>query len=311
MDIINYFNRNPDKTIETMLSRVFFFGDKVYKIYKWEKAFYGDLSESGYRKKFIAEDFFWNNTMCPDIYTKLLPLKYVNEKWQEVSSEDADEFVIMMNKLKNQETFTDFAEKEPNFDVLKNLVEKIVMNQRKIADFQKEELSVLLGQDLKEIEKQEIEDLRDWAYMAQSRIPKEKTDAVVRKLFSIIELPEYQNWCGKAVKSACIDANGDNIIIDSGNVLFIDVLPPKPNWKVEDEVYNIGRMAADLSALSGKEEYAEFLYDAYAKLTNIEVPKIVRDLYEIEGAMIQAAYRAILNQREREKKYLDFVEKRI
>ena len=165
---------NPDKTIETLLSKIFFFGKKVLKLYKWDKAFYGDLSDIDFRKQFIAEDFFWNNIACPEIYTKLLALKYNNGKWQESSIEQADDLCIVMNKLKSQESFTDFAEKDISFNVLEKLVSNIIQKQRKTMELRKKELSGLLSQNLKDIEKQEIEDLRDWAYMAADLLPKEK-----------------------------------------------------------------------------------------------------------------------------------------
>lgn len=173
-------------------------------------------------------------------------------------------------------------------------------------------MSSLFNQDLKDIEKKAIEDLRSWAYMAKEQLPKEKTDYVVEKLLSVLNLPEYCDWRGKAKKSACIDGNGDNIIItQSGEILFIDILPPKFNWRVEDEVFNLARATADVSVLTGNTSQADVLYKSYEKLTGLEIPPVIRKLYEIRGAMIQVAYRIILNQPSRAKKYLDFVEQQI
>lgn len=320
MNLINDFEQNKvldfnnlDKTIETLLSKVFFFRNTVCKIYKWKKAFYGDLSDINFRKEFISEDFFWNNIMSPDIYIKLLFLKYNNGQWEESSIENADDLCIVMNRLKSEETLTDFAEsKKITPDILEKFANTIINKQRKITEFRKKELSSLFNQDLKDIEKKAIEDLRSWAYMAKEQLPKEKTDYVVEKLLSVLNLPEYCDWRGKAKKSACIDGNGDNIIItQSGEILFIDILPPKFNWRVEDEVFNLARATADVSVLTGNTSQADVLYKSYEKLTGLEIPPVIRKLYEIRGAMIQVAYRIILNQPSRAKKYLDFVEQQI
>ncbi len=317
MNLINDFEsnkvlgfKNPDKIIETLLSKIFFFGDTVCKIYKWQSAFYGDLSDANFRKQFVAEDFFWNNIMSPDIYKKLLPLKYDNGEWKESLIENADDLCIVMNKLKNEETLTDFIESgRMNSDVARNFVSAIVQKQRDITDFRRKELSALLAKNLDDIERQEIEDLRSWAYMAKDKLPKEKTDYVVSKLLSILDLPEYNDWREKAHKSACIDGNGDNIIIALDKILFIDILPPKFNWRVKDEALNISRIAADISALTGNVSLVGNLYDIYEQFTGLRIPLVVRKLYETRGAMIQAAYRFILNQDSRAEKYLNFAER--
>ena len=35
----------PERIIETLISKLFFFGDDVYKVYKYNKAFFGDFSD--------------------------------------------------------------------------------------------------------------------------------------------------------------------------------------------------------------------------------------------------------------------------
>jgi aminoglycoside phosphotransferase family enzyme len=293
--------KNADKVIETLLSKIFFFGDKVYKFYKWQKAFYGDLSDINFRKEFITEDFFWNNIMSPEIYKELLFCKNEN---------GIDDLCIAMNRLKNEETLTDFIEKgKINNDILKNFVNIIIEKERKITDFRQKEFSILLVKNLGDIEKEEIEDLRNWCYMAESKLPREKTDLIISRLLAVLELEEYKDWAKIAHKSACVDGNGDNIIIaPTGGIQFIDILSPKFNWRVKDEVFNLSRIAADISALTGNISLSSNLYDDYEELTGLRVGETVRKLYETRGAMIQVAYRIILNQNNRAEKYLNFVE---
>lgn len=302
----------PDKIIETLVSKIFFFGEKVVKIYKWKKEFFGDLSDPEFRRNFVFEDFFWNNAMSPEIYLELLPLKDEGRKWIKVDAEDADDFCIIMSKLQNNKTLTDLAESgKLNPDVLKEIAKAVVFKQREIMKAREEELAPMLEKDLKELEREVLEDLRQWSYMATNHISKEKTDYIVGKLLSILNNPEYISWIVQTKKSALIDANGDNIIVgQDGKFQFIDILPPKFNWRVEDETANIGRIAADVSVFMG-EDAAEILYQTFSKITDLEVPPVVKILYETRNAMIQAPYRFILNQPDRAKKYLDFVENKI
>lgn len=291
--------KKADRIVETLLSRIFFFGEKVYKFYKWKKAFYGDLSDANFRKQFIKEDFFWNNVMSPEIYKKLAILK--NEDGRE-------DLCIMMNKLKSQKNLIDCVESsELTFDILKKFVADIIKKQREIASLRKEELTILLTKDLKNIEVEAIKDLRSWDYMAKE-LPKQKIDQIAEKLLAILRSPEYSEWRKVAKKSACIDGNGDNFIIENGEIVFIDILPPKYNWRVEDEVFNLGRAVADIRALGGNPKLAEAIYESYEKITGLKAPEAVKKLYEIRGAMIQVAYRYLLNQPQRAEKYLRFAE---
>jgi len=284
--------------IETMLSKLFFSGGKVYKFYKWEKAFYGDLSEAGFREKFIREDFFWNNIMSPGVYKRLEVLK--NEKGE-------DDLCIIMNKFENSLTFTDYIEnKNLTQGNLKDFVKNIILKQREITAIKKNELGNFLSEDLKHIETGAIEDMKSWCLMSKD-IKENKINFVAEKLADILETDEYHKWNNVARKSACIDGNGDNFIIEGGKILFIDIMPPKENWRVKDEVFNLARTAADIRALNGNNFLADSVYSEYAKITGIEVPEITRRLYETRAAMIQTAYGYILNQKDRAEKYNSWV----
>jgi aminoglycoside phosphotransferase family enzyme len=294
--------KKADKVIETLLSRIFFFGEKVFKFYKWQNAFYGNLADETFRKQFIAEDFYWNNAMSPEVYKEMILLK--NESGKE-------DFCIVMQRLNNLETFTDFAEKKkltPN--LLNNFVELLILKQRKIAEDKKSELQPLLSRALKEIEVGEIEDFRSLGYMAKDFIPTTTTDRFADKLLLMLDSDEYRKWAEIAKKSACIDGNGDNIILNN-NISFIDILPPKYNWRVKDEAMNLCRASADIQALGENKGLADGIYAKYAELSGLNLPPLIRKLYEIRGAMIQAAYRNIIKQKERGDKYLAFAKREI
>lgn len=289
-----------DNIIETLLSKIYFFGSKVYKFYKWKEAFYGDLSNPDFRRKFIEEDFLWNRIMSPDIYKELTVLKNENGK---------EDLCIIMEKLKGNKNFINCVEENNlSSEILKNFSKNLFENQRKITDLKNNELSGFLSEDLKKIEIREIEDLKNWCYMAEENLPRETTDEFAKKLFQVLETPDYLNWRKAARKSACIDGNGDNFIFQDGEIIFIDILPPKMDWRVKDEIFNLSRAVADIRALGENKSLADEIYKNYEEMAGVRVPEKIKMLYETRGALIQAAYRYILNQPKRAERYLNFAE---
>lgn len=62
--------------IETVMSHVFLFPERVYKIYKgdneWFNKNFNDLSDRRKRFEFSKNDFHWNQMLCPEVYVGIL-----------------------------------------------------------------------------------------------------------------------------------------------------------------------------------------------------------------------------------------------
>ena len=124
-NLVEDFNTfSPDKVIETIVSKIFFYGDKVYKIYKYEKFFFGDFSNQDFRKKFYEEDFYWNNTMAPHVYSALWGVKKNFNKYKLTDLSGAEDFFIEMKKFNDDKNLTNLLLKKKISD--DNLV-KIVL----------------------------------------------------------------------------------------------------------------------------------------------------------------------------------------
>ena len=95
-----------ERRIETIFSKLFFFSDKVIKIYKYSDNYYGQFSDINFRKEFYAEDFSWNHTMAPDIYLSLNPYKLTDGKWAPASQDEAEDFYIVMKRIDDKSNVT-------------------------------------------------------------------------------------------------------------------------------------------------------------------------------------------------------------
>ncbi len=301
----------PDRTIETLLSKLFFFGDRVYKIYKWNKAFYGDLSDLSFRREYIHEDFFWNAEISPDIYLKLLCVKQENGDWKEVASEAAEDFCIVMKTTEADQTMTVLAENgQLGSNMLEMAVQKMIPRARTITEKRRDVLAPFLNLSLKDTLQQELQDLREWAYMGHEFISHAETDQIIDTTLKASLPISYFND-DQATKMASIDGNPDNVLIlRSGEVKLIDIMPPKLNWRVADEFFNICRYGAEVSIFMG-EEAAKPLYETYFKMIGKRLPDEVRRIYELRAAFIQVPYRFVIGQKARAEKSLAFVKKRL
>lgn len=105
-NLIESFNKPADKIIETIVSRLYFYGDKVYKVYKYEKFFFGDFGSPDFRKKFYREDFLWNHIMAPHVYSALRGVIKTGDKYEIAKLSGADDFFIEMKKFDDNKNLT-------------------------------------------------------------------------------------------------------------------------------------------------------------------------------------------------------------
>lgn len=113
---VDGFDNQTDGSIETLISKLFFFGDRVVKAYKWKRTFFGDFENKDFRQDYYEEDFFWNQKMAPEIYLELKSVKKIGQKYVNANKE-ADDHYILMERIDNKKNLTNL------------LTEKAVTNQ--------------------------------------------------------------------------------------------------------------------------------------------------------------------------------------
>ena len=148
MDLINCLENNcfgvPDSKIDTLLSTLYFFNEKVIKIYKHKKAFYGDLSDSDFRRDFYIEDFTWNNTLSPDLYLRLVGVVIENNIPVEVSHGSATDFYIEMKKIDSSKNITNLLDKNKiTSEDLESITSYMIKKIRVLTSEKKEKMKDL------------------------------------------------------------------------------------------------------------------------------------------------------------------------
>ncbi|RJQ32335.1 hypothetical protein C4572_01285 [Candidatus Parcubacteria bacterium] len=296
---------HPDKVVETLLSKLFFFGDKVYKVYKKEENSISKLDRAG-RIEFYRQDFYWNNRMSPEIYIKLQPLKENNGLFLNTSFEEADDFYILMNKIDDSQNLTTLLGKGGMQDEqIRKVVREMGNRLKAISRENGEEIEDILQTGWREFNNRNIEAL-EWIYEASPALPFETSRRVISFLQDIVDKEEYFSFKRCPRPSAAIDNQSDNILLLNDNVCFIDIYPPKKIWRARDDLFVLARLATDVAVL-GNKEMSEMVYDEYRNIAPAW-PSQVTDIYEIESALIKTAYYFIIKKAGLAERYLSFIE---
>ena len=300
----------PDKVIETLLSKIFFFETKVIKVYKHKEAFYGNLADFAFRKEFYSEDFFWNHSMALDIYLKLVGVKAKGAGFDVADLDTADDFYIEMAKIDSSKNLTNlWAANKVSVSDMENVTRFLVEKLRSLTKERKAKLKHLFNLGWYKLQNDDFEDLRQWLYMAEDKILKKDVDAMIDLLKDKASKEPYFINYNPTFLSVAIDNNCDNLLILNGKPSSIDTMTPKDNWKVSDEYFNVARVAVDAYVL-GNKELGDVVYRTYYQYRS-EPSKTTTLINEIRSSLIQWPYRHILGQHEMAEKYKTFTLQKI
>ncbi|MDP2741418.1 MAG: hypothetical protein Q8O66_01875 [bacterium] len=303
-------NKTPDKIIETIISRLYFYGDSVYKVYKYGKFFFGDFGSPDFRKNFYKEDFYWNNIMAPDIYLNLKGTAAVNDEHKITELSVAEDFFIEMKKFDDNKNLTNLLlQKQISENDIKKIISEMVTRIKEITENKKSDPTYNFNQKLIDINLADLESDANLLHLIPSFISAEKTDKIFNFLENISkDNPYFKNYDSNNL-SALIDNHADNVIFLDERVEFIDVLPPKKSWRIGDIHFIVSRIATDMAVLWEKEK-ADMLYSIYQK-DNKPIPIEITSIYEIRSALIQMWCFYSQDKLDIAQKYLNFVEEKI
>lgn len=294
-----------DRIIETVLSKLFVRGDRVYKAYKHRSADFADLADRDVRREYIAEDFFWNNAMAPEVY---LELRGVCRDGDRVIHADhhsgGDDWYIVMQKIDTSSNLTEqLIRGVLSKNDLKQYTDTLLPRLSALTEARGEGLQEFFDKGEAHV-RSEVIGACGWASVAgQPELSAEDVARAEKLLLSALASESYFNAPINTL-SVVIDTNGENILFLNDGVSFIDVMPPKDAWRVHDRYFLICRTSADVSALGGK--HADVLHETYGEQHSLP-PEIVRIAYEIAAALIQVPYRKMVGQDDLAAKYADFV----
>lgn len=299
----------PENVLETAISKLFFFGNDVVKVYKHGKYFFANLEDLAPRRKFFQDDFSWNHTSSPEIYKELGAMR--NDTFEKVDVSKGDDFFILMRKIDSSATFTRLLEEntltpEDTKRMSIELIELLrVLTDKKLKDFRH-----LTKMGWRQLWKEDTTDsLRPWLDMANDHIPKQEAERIMDILEDASEKEKYFTHYDGNLFAVVIDNNCDNLLFLDGKPSFIDIMPPKEGWRVADEFSTVIRTAVDAYVIGGP-EHGKMVYDTYRQYRE-EPPENVTLIYEVRAALIQWPYRHILGQHDLAEKFKGYVLPRI
>lgn len=295
----------PERILETALSKLFFFGDKVVKVYKHGKYFFANLEDLEPRRKFLQDDFFWNHAAAPEIYKELNGVR--KGTFEKVDVSRGDDFYILMNKIDGSATLTNLlGENKLLIEDTKRATVKLIkllrlLTSKKIHDFKH---LTDMGW-LKLWQKETVDSCRSWLEMAGEYIPHAENKRIMDIFENASNRENYFTRHDLSCFTIVADNNCDNFVFLNGQPSFLDIMPPKDGWRIADEYAVVARTAVDAHVLGGS-EHGQAVYDVYRNY-RADAPESVKLLYEIRAALIQWPYRHISGQHELAEKYKQFV----
>ncbi len=293
-----------DRVIETVLSKLFVRGPKVYKAYKHRTADFADLTDRQVRRTYIAEDFFWNHTMAPDVYLELRHVAPKEGSFVHVEQDEAEDWYIVMKKIDtSHDLMCILRHTIPNKEELRDFVHTLQERLASLTTYRQSELEHFFSRNSDHV-RSEVLGVCEWAYTAT---PALSTDDVSRAESLLTHTLKTHAYWNKPIEtmSIIIDMNPENILFLTDGVSFIDVMPPKAQWRVHDRYFALCRTSADISALSTKEG-ADVLHEEYARHNTLP-DHPVRVVYELASGLIQVPYRHMLGQPDLAHTYANFV----
>jgi hypothetical protein len=294
-----------DHIIETVLSKLFIRGDEVHKAYKHRTADFADLTDRTTRQQYIAEDFFWNNAMAPEIYRELRHVRREGERFVHVSAGEGEDWYMVMRKVDTSHDLMKVIEGAAfNKETLALYVRTLLERLAGLTSARRAALEGFFAQDYAHVR---TEVLGACAWVAVDGGPFLIPSEVAHARTLMERALNEETYFHHPIKniSVVIDTNAENILFIDGTVSFIDVMPPKDEWRVHDRYFLVCRTSADIRAQHG-DEHALVLHETYGEHTELP-PPMVRIVYELAASLIQVPYRKMVGRNDLAEKYADHV----
>lgn len=301
------FETPHDHVIETVLSRVCIRDDKVYKAYKHREADFADLTHQETRREYVREDFEWNQCMSPEVYLALHHVARDGEMYRHVGEGEAEDWYQEMKRV------------DTSYDLPRMLVsgrmttqdvtlyvETLLTRLRELSRARRTKLEHIFARGNGHVHNEMLGTLA-WASTVRTHLPSELMSRTERALREVIARSSY--FRNPIALSVVIDVNSENILFLPEGVSFMDVMPPKDEWRVHDPLFLLARTSADMHAY-GRGEYSSVLYETYARMHG-EVPKEVALAYEIVALLIQVPYRVMVGDEDMASAYADVLASRV
>lgn len=290
-----------------MISKLFFSRRRVIKIYKQRKYFFADLKSFSPRRSFYRDDFLWNHKMSPAIYRQLQGMRLQQGTWQPSSLATAQDFCLVRQRVDDSQNLTArLRTGQVSERHLSHLTRVMIANIQQLSDENEVMLRRLRAQwaweDFVNIN---LADNRDWAYTACPNLSRPIINRIIARVKQTRQRTPYFQKLSMKDMVYSIDSQSDNILLLGNHIQFLDIMPPKPNWRINDLLYTLSRPATDVAVLMDPKQ-SRVIYQTYAQHHPLPPPAVIA-VYEIINALIRTAYLYNLSQPQLAQKYLVYI----
>lgn len=301
----------PEEHVETVMSHVLIYKDRVRKIYKDNReGVFLDLRDFDTRKKFYQDDFYWNQDVSPHIHLKLHGVKPgTNNAYSLITADRAEQWFVEMRRIESSDTLVRrLLENRVSSDDIEAVTETQITGLQSLSKKWLPSYTDLLNRGLRSLWQERLDvDLRNFGYSFGSDIPNTVTDGRIEKLLKFFNTHPYFKHLNADMAEIAIDNHAGNVVFDKGRPHFIDIYLVKREWRVIDRGNNIARLASCIRVL-GNDDLATTVYRTYAQYHPLE-PSEVYCFLEAYNALIKGYYYTYLNNPELAKRYFSFADR--
>jgi aminoglycoside phosphotransferase family enzyme len=287
---------------ETVLSKLYFFQEKVLKWYKPVKAYYGDLKDFTSRERFYRDDFIWNQTMSPEIYTALHAISpTISSKRARNLAHKKNDFVIEMKRLRKIKTLSQMLiDKKTSPKIMRDSIKVLLAAGPRIQNTHgSPKIDAKL--DYLTIYLELISDLQKQLYRARAHLPVSEANSAINELRFLVKNVRYFRHFPTKKLIPAVDCHTDNVVFEKGKVALIDSMFPKANWRTVDELHTVARFATNAAVL-GSPALRDFVYKLYGKKVSDDHEEAAL-IHEIRTALMQWSRRNLLGEPELAEKF--------
>lgn len=283
---LDILKRKPDREVESVIAHIFFVDDDVYKIYKPEMISHTET------KSFYEDDFNWNKSTAPDYFDELIEVEVEGEKY----------FVIKMKKYDESKILFDNLRDIKDWEFIKEIINSICDKKEELSERFKADLEDVCQMTLKENETYNVEGLLGWISHTDV-YTKEEQKVISEKFFEKLK-EEYFDTYKTEDYVVAMDSHTGNVLLEDKKVCFVDIMPPRREWRIKSRPAVLSRPIVDFKVLSGIDD-EELMWEVYENRYE-KLPQEVKDYYMLFAAVMQTVYLNDFGKKDLSEKFKEF-----
>ena len=300
------------KHIETVISNVFLFNERVYKVYKNNNEFFNksfhDISIKEERFAFSTSDFEWNRQLAKEVHLRLQGVKVEGDS------------IIFPDESKNAEELLLVTARLPAGTVLLDQLQKGNLTEVDFYEIGKQFAAREKGfvwrggfpdESLLENMLGRYPDVIEWVKNAETYLSTKEREEYGKWLKELI----MRVYTGETASvTICFDFHSLNAFYVNQTLYPFDTHPPKDSWRFGPPWLNIYRLAADIFALAGEKEFRAVIRGYFEQIKVPSPPDEVERLLIVYSALIMVSSLYMLARTDTGKlesalKYHDFLKR--